>query len=520
MIVVRHKYIPGRGRGSGAKVASIGKALAHVKYIQHRPGPDREQGGREMFNDKEDRIDAREMREAIKELGDSRVVVHKLTLAPEINPQDKKAFTREVMENLGRDKGLDLKWFAVEHNNTDHHHIHVVVLGRDRNGSEVRIDLKDIDKVKEHGDRYLERWHPRELEHSRREREDREKERRAERTRERETAKQERIRDGLELPWMHKKIIREQLEPYKEWKEKQELEHKQPEKKREDQERPYHQDTIEASGREWSKANNLKELRDLNEYLWDNYEERIPKDEYKKLAGWIRDKEREGDRDTGQQKKDEPTKSDKDRDSFDFQGEKYGQEDNYEKLTGLAQKLRDSKERLPFEDYQKLRGWMEDRDRERWSGALEKTIEATHKKFERSKTMEDLKAQEGGRVIDPMQEHMMRNPIIGLFMTEAAIASEIVRSIVLDDRNRDYLKENRDALEDSKRGLDEKLKEQIKMPWDISKSQEERDREAREKIEKAIEKNKEAKEKEQEKERERKRERDRSPFERDEWGRW
>ncbi len=520
MIVVRHKYIPGRGRGSGAKVASIGKALAHVKYIQHRPGPDREQGGREMFNDKEDRIDAREMREAIKELGDSRVVVHKLTLAPEINPQDKKAFTREVMENLGRDKGLDLKWFAVEHNNTDHHHIHVVVLGRDRNGSEVRIDLKDIDKVKEHGDRYLERWHPRELEHSRREREDREKERRAERTRERETAKQERIRDGLELPGMHKKIIREQLEPYKEWKEKQELEHKQPEKKREDQERPYHQDTIEASGREWSKANNLKELRDLNEYLWDNYEERIPKDEYKKLAGWIRDKEREGDRDTGQQKKDEPTKSDKDRDSFDFQGEKYGQEDNYEKLTGLAQKLRDSKERLPFEDYQKLRGWMEDRDRERWSGALEKTIEATHKKFERSKTMEDLKAQEGGRVIDPMQEHMMRNPIIGLFMTEAAIASEIVRSIVLDDRNRDYLKENRDALEDSKRGLDEKLKEQIKMPWDISKSQEERDREAREKIEKAIEKNKEAKEKEQEKERERKRERDRSPFERDEWGRW
>ena len=523
MIVVRHKYIPGRGRGSGAKVASIGKALAHVKYIQHRPGADREQGGREMFSDKEDRIDAREMREAIKELGDSRVVVHKLTLAPEINPQDKKAFTREVMENLGRDKGLDLKWFAVEHNNTDHHHIHVVVLGRDRNGSEVRIDLKDIDKVKEHGDRYLERWHPRELEHSRREREDREKERRAERTRERETAKQERIRDGLELPWMHKKIIREQLEPYKEWKEKQELEHKQPEKKREDQERPYHQDTIEASGREWSKANNLKELRDLNEYLWDNYEERIPKDEYKKLAGWIRDKEREGDREPAQQKKDKPTKSDKDRDSFDFQGEKYGQEDNYEKLTGLAQKLRDSKERLPFEDYQKLRGWMEDRDRERWSGALEKTIEATHKKFERSKTMEDLKAQEGGRVIDPMQEHMMRNPIIGLFMTEAAIASEIVRSIVLDDRNRDYLKENRDALEDSKRGLDEKEKdrksERIRMPWEI-KSSEERDREAREAIEKAIEKNKEAKEKEKEKEREKKRERDRSPFERDEFGRW
>ena len=38
-----------------------------------------------MFNEQEDRLDAKEMKKAIKELGDSRVVVHKLTLAPEIN---------------------------------------------------------------------------------------------------------------------------------------------------------------------------------------------------------------------------------------------------------------------------------------------------------------------------------------------------------------------------------------------------------------------------------------------------
>ena len=520
MIVVRHKYIAGRrGGGKGLKSVSIGKALAHVKYIQHRPGPDREKGGRELFNEREDRLDASEMREAIKELGDSRVVVHKLTLAPEINPQDKKAFTREVMENLGRDMGRDLQWFGVEHNNTDHHHIHVVVLGEDRNGSEVKITLKEIDKVKEYGDRYLERWHPRELERSRREREEREKERRAERTKERELAREERIREGLELPWMHKKIVREQLEPYKEWKEKQEQKEREAEKPHEEKERPYHQDTIEAAGREWSKANNLKELRDLNEYLWDNYEERLPKDEYRKLSGWIRDKERHGE----EPEKAQAPKKEKRRDEFTFQGDKYSKKDSYEKLTGLASKLRESEERLPFDDYQRLRGWIENRDRERWSGALEKQIELTHKKFERSKTTADLKAQEGGRVIDPMQEQLMRNPIIGLFMTEAAIASEIVRMIPLDDRNRDYLKENRDALEESKKGLDEKEQERkhdrIRMPWEI-KSQEERDREAREKIEKAIEKNKEAKEKEQEKEREKKREKDRSPFERDEWGRW
>ena len=509
MIVVKHRYIPGRAKGGN--VVSIGKALAHVKYIQHRPGPDREKGGREMFNER-DQVDAREMREAIKELGGSRVVVHKLTLAPEINPADKKAFTREVMQNLSRDKGLDLNWFAVEHNNTDHHHIHVVVLGKDRNGSEVRIDMKDIDKVKEYGDRYLERWHPRELERSRRDREDREKQRREERTKEREAAKEERIREGLELPWMHQKIIREQLEPYKDWKEKQEgtEKEKEPEKNRQEPERPYHQDTIEAAGREWSKAATLEELRDLNQYLWDNYEERIPKDEYKKLASWIRGKERLKDQ---PERKEQPVGETPKRDEIEYQGEKYSKQDSYEKLTGLASKLRESDERLPFDDYQKMRGWIENKDRERWSGALEKQIKATHKQFERSKTMEDLKAAEGGRVLDPLQEQLMRNPIVGLFMTEAAIASEIVRSIPLDDRNRDYLKEGRDELLDAKRDIEEKSK--IRMPWEKP-----RDDENIEKLEKGIEEI-ERKRDEEKMKRKRDKERDRDDWDRyDPWGRY
>lgn len=59
-------------------------------------------------------------------------------------------------------------------------------------------------------------------------------------------------------------------------------------------------------------------------------------------------------------------------------------------------------------------------------------------------------------MLDPLQEQLMRNPVVGLFMTEAAIASEIVRSIPLDDRNRDYLKELRDEIVDIKQGIEEK----------------------------------------------------------------
>lgn len=524
MVVIKHRYIPGRRKASeGGNVVSISKALAHVKYIQHRPGPDKEPGGREMFDERGEDISAKEMRQAIRELGDCRVVVHKLTLAPEINPQDKKAFTREVMSKLGQDMGRDLRWFGVEHNNTEHHHIHVVVLGRDHNGTEVRLGLKDIEKAKEHGERYLERWHPKELERSRKERDGREKERREERVKERELVKDERIRDGLELPWMHKKIVREQLEPYKEWKKKQEQKEREPETPRKDleAERPYHQDTIEAAGKEWSKANTVKELRGLDEYLWDNYDDRIDRDSYLKLRGWIREKE---GRDRGQERqpgeKEARGQDDKKRQEIEHDGKKYRKGDSWEKLSGLSRELRDKSEKLPYDDYCKLRGWIENKDRERWSGALGKQIEATHKKFERSKTMNDLKAQEGGRVLNPLQDEIMRNPIVGLFMTEATIAKEIVRSITLDDRNRDYTKEQRDGLEDQKKALDERERERGFNGGDLSKQQEERDRDEREKLEWAIEMNKRRKEQERKEEQEKKREKDRSPFERDSWGRW
>ena len=213
MIVIKHKYIAARGKGGIGKVAAIGKTIAHMKYIQNRPGEDKERGkgGREMFNDSEDRLSAKEMRKAIRELGNAKVIAHKLTLAPEVAPEDKKAFTRDVMKNLSRSKGLDLDWFAVEHNNTDHHHVHVVILGKDRNGSEVSLSLKDIEKAKEYGDRYLEKNHPREFEKAREAREEKEKERLELRKQE----WKERNREGLELPWMKRGVIREQLEPYK-----------------------------------------------------------------------------------------------------------------------------------------------------------------------------------------------------------------------------------------------------------------------------------------------------------------
>jgi hypothetical protein len=118
----------------------------------------------------------------------------------------------------------------------------------------------------------------------------------------------------------------------------------------------------------------------------------------------------------------------------------------------------------------------------------------------------------------------MANPVVGLFMQGASFANTLVKSIPLDDRNRDYTKEQRDGLEDAKKVLDEReisrALEGTRMPWDIAKAQEERDREQRDKIEKAIEENKRRKEQEKKREKEKEQEKDRDPFERDSWGRW
>lgn len=539
MVVIRHSYI-GR-RGSGGRVKAIGKALAHVKYIQHRPGRDREEGGREIFSDTEDRVNGYEVRKEIREIGNQRVAVHKLTLAPEINPDDKKAFTREVMENLGRAKGLDMSWYAVAHDNTDHHHIHVVVMGKDRHGTDVRLDLKDIEKAKEYGDRYLEREHPRELERAREERE-RQKEARR---REWEKARDQREREGLELPWMHKKIIREQLEPYEKWREKQDEKQREQERAKEERERES-RDKIEAVGKEWTKTDSLEDLRGLNERLWDHFDERISKEDYKKLGSWIKDKERDVERKLIEKELEKEQKSRERPDSFEYEGERYSKKDPYKKLTGLAQELRNKDEKLPYDDYQKLRGWIEDRDRNRWQGALEKGLSQAKNEMrtpERPRTTEVA----GGRMIDPLQAEMMRNPVVGLFMIQAGLANQLVRSIELTDK-RDLLKENREEIEkglkelaekdrdysdmDELLGYGDKEKSQDKdrelslkdfsMPWDNAHEKVKKSREGMDKALDESKKTEKQREEQQQKDREKQErdDRDREWFERGGgWGR-
>lgn len=499
MIVVKHSYISPKGKfkkaGSmrAARQLAIGTALGHVKYIQNRPGQDREKGGRELFSDDQDRVDGKELRQQIREHEGNGVVVHKVLLSPEVSPADAKAFTREVMKSIADEKGLDLCWYGTAHKNTDHHHIHVVVLPRDKNGKEVRFSKRDYELMKEYGDRYLERHHPFELKEAQREREDKERQRLEERKKQLEQERQERVKEGLELPWLHKNIVREQLEPYQQWHKKQ-LEKELTEKMRQDSDapldKPLHQDTLAAAGREWSQADKLDDLRRVNEYLWDHPSERIPVQDYKKLVSWIKEKEvaqRQAAKSKEMPEAENVSPVSKDKDRFEHNGKEYTKDDSYEKLSGLSKELRDKRERLPIEQYQQLKKWTEAKDRERFSGVIEKQLRAA-----KNQQVADEKARispAANRYVDPLQAQMMKNPIMGLFMTEASIANELVRSIVLDDRNRNYDKEARDEQEDAKKEIEERRRGRS------TEDQKHQDDYAIEDIDKAIEEQKEDKKK-------------------------
>lgn len=83
-------------------------------------------------------------------------LAHRLMLSPsaEQHPDDLRALTRHVMGELEYDKGQTLHWVAVEHRNTAHPHVHVLLCGGGERGDavrEVRLDRRDHAQIKEDG---------------------------------------------------------------------------------------------------------------------------------------------------------------------------------------------------------------------------------------------------------------------------------------------------------------------------------------------------------------------------------
>lgn len=276
--VVIHRYLK-------VSTKNVAISKAHIRYIQHRSGEDRERNPavessklrRELFDADRESVNRRELNALIDREPPGGVAIHKLTLSPGVQEIDLKEYTREVMDELGREKGLDLQWAAAAHRNTDHDHVHVVILGSDANGRRVRLDRSDHNLLRDKSDRYLEREHS--LDRDR----DQEKMREAKLLREEAFE-----REGLEarlgrLFGKQDQGDREVLSPPSGWSKERALE-QLPEWQK-----------INVQDRTYTKFDSQEDLKQLDEHLKTNFDDRISKREYAMMHRWIDAKERHGD---------------------------------------------------------------------------------------------------------------------------------------------------------------------------------------------------------------------------------
>lgn len=118
--------------------------MAHLRYIEERErGVDEKE--RDFFDRNRDGIERKEVQRVMLENTGDRVAIQKLILSPGDNNISIRDYTRESMEALEKRMGYLLDWYAVVHENSDHHHAHVVIAGKIP-GYERRLEQREAAK--------------------------------------------------------------------------------------------------------------------------------------------------------------------------------------------------------------------------------------------------------------------------------------------------------------------------------------------------------------------------------------
>jgi hypothetical protein len=145
---VKHSYIR-------TSETAVGRAEAHVNYLAFRPGKDKEGKKREFFSSDRERVDDAVVKEAIEKQPKYGVLAHKFILSPGVEGADVQQYTKAVMHDLSRRKGVELDWYGIVHENTANPHCHVIVMGKGKEGRTYKISKADHRQIREEGDRYL-----------------------------------------------------------------------------------------------------------------------------------------------------------------------------------------------------------------------------------------------------------------------------------------------------------------------------------------------------------------------------
>ncbi|ABD89092.1 DUF3363 domain-containing protein [Rhodopseudomonas palustris] len=114
-----------------------GRAAAHLRYIQ-RDGTSRDGERGRLYSATQDRAD----RDDFLDRGKDDRHQFRVIVSPEEGAElgDLTGFTRDLMSKLEADLGTKLDWVAVNHFNTGHPHVHVIINGRDELGEDLVIN--------------------------------------------------------------------------------------------------------------------------------------------------------------------------------------------------------------------------------------------------------------------------------------------------------------------------------------------------------------------------------------------
>lgn len=128
-VVVKTRYVQRAGKN--------GKAAAHLRYIQ-RDGTSRDGERGQLYSSNDDRADD----DAFLDRGKNDRHQFRFIVSPEdgVDLTDLTEHTRDLMDRIETDLGTRLDWVAVNHYNTGHPHVHVIVNGRDDKGADLVIN--------------------------------------------------------------------------------------------------------------------------------------------------------------------------------------------------------------------------------------------------------------------------------------------------------------------------------------------------------------------------------------------
>jgi len=120
-----------------------GQWKAHGRYLARESATHENPVEGVGFGREDQKIDIAARLEDWQKTGDERL--WKLIISPEFGDlTDLRRLTADLMERVEKDLGTDVEWIAVEHHNTEHPHIHVVVRGLRTDGTSLRMSREYI----------------------------------------------------------------------------------------------------------------------------------------------------------------------------------------------------------------------------------------------------------------------------------------------------------------------------------------------------------------------------------------